>query len=84
MLDKEIISLANSLYEKTAKRRIRIRSVGLSFEDLTPLGYQPDLFEPETKNQKLQKAVDQIQNRYGAGTVTRGIALAAKKMRSDE
>ena len=53
---------------------LRIRSIGISFEDLIPLGYQPDLFEPETEtaDRKLQEAVDKIQNRYGAGKITRG------------
>ena len=75
--DSEIMTIAYAVYKKTVNRRIRIRSIGLSFEDLIPLGYQPDLFEPETKNLKLQEAVDNIQNRYGAGKVTRGLALAA-------
>jgi len=77
--DKEIMTIAYAVYKKTVNRRIRIRSIGLSFEDLIPLGYQPDLFEPETeiKNRKLQEAVDEIQNRYGTGKVTRGLALTA-------
>ena len=44
--DSEISQAAFSLYKRTANRRIRIRSIGLSFEDLTLLSYQPDLFEP--------------------------------------
>ena len=71
VLDKEICIAAHSLYKKTVIRRIRLRSIGLSFEGLSPLSYQPDLFEPltETKNQRLQEAIDKIQNRYGAGKV---------------
>jgi DNA polymerase-4 len=80
--DNEIMTAAYDLYKRTVNRRIRIRSIGLGFEDLVPLGYQPDLFEPETdiKKLKLQEAVDKIQNRYGAGKISRGLALAASKM----
>jgi hypothetical protein len=67
------------VYKKTAVRRIRVRSIGLSLEGLFPLGFEPDLFEPETeiKERKLQEAVDLIQNRYGVGKVTRGVALVS-------
>jgi len=80
--DKEIMTAAYAVYQKTVNRRIRIRTIGLSFEDLTPLSFQPDLFEPELdiKSRKLQEAADAIQNRYGAGKVTRGLVLAASSM----
>ena len=79
--DREIMSASWELYQKTVKRRIRIRSIGICLDDLTPLGFEPDLFEAETdaKNRKLQEAVDSIQKRYGAGTVTRGPVLEASK-----
>jgi len=74
--DSEIMGAVYGIYKKTVKRRIRMRSICLGFEDLTPLGYQPDLFEPETeiKEYKLQEAIDKIQNRYGVGKISRGIA----------
>jgi len=78
--DSEISAMAYRVYQKTAKRRIRIRSIGLCFEDLVPLGFQPDLFEPETenKNRKLQEAIDKIQTRYGIGKIARGMVLAMR------
>ena len=77
--DNEIKLTAYNVYKKIANRRIRIRSIKLVFDELTPLGYQPDLFEPETeiKERHLQEALDKIQNRFGAGKITRGIVLAA-------
>ncbi|MCL2128581.1 MAG: hypothetical protein FWH38_10035, partial [Treponema sp.] len=74
--DCEIMTAACGIYKKTARRRIRIRSIHLAFEDFAPLGYQPDLFEPEaeTKNRSLQEAIDRIQNRFGAGKITRGVS----------
>ena len=75
--DCDIAATAIRIYYKTAIRRIRIRSIGLCLEGLAPLGFEVDLFEPETdiKKQKLQEAVDKIQNRYGIGKVTRGLVL---------
>jgi len=74
VLDSEIAETAQKVYRKTIVRRIRLRSIGLSLEGLTPLAYEPDLFEPEmsSKNRRLQEAVDKIQNRYGPGAVMRG------------
>jgi len=79
--DREIMAAAYKVYKKTVGRRIRIRSIGISFENLVPLGFQPDLFEPETEtaDRKLQEAVDKIQNRYGAGKITKGLVLAMRK-----
>ena len=85
VLDSEITAAAGRLYQKTATRRIRIRSVRLSLENFSPLGFEPDLFEPESagKERRLQEAVDVIQLRYGAGKVMRGMALAAMVMKNE-
>jgi len=79
VIDRDIAATAERIFNKTAVRRLRIRSVGLALEGLIPLGYEVDLFEPEAevKNRKLQQAVDKIQNRYGTGAITRGVVLAA-------
>jgi len=77
--DSEIITAVYRVYQKTMNRRIRIRSIGIRFEDLAPLEYQPDLFEPENgaKTRRFQETVDSIQKRFGFGAVTRGVVLAA-------
>ncbi|MCL2764355.1 MAG: DNA polymerase [Treponema sp.] len=77
VLDKDIIKSAVNLCQKAVSRRIRIRGICLSLEDLRPLDYEPDLFEPETEtsSRKLQEAVDSIKRRYGTGKITRGIVL---------
>jgi DNA polymerase-4 len=79
VIDKDIAATAEKIFNKVAVRRIRIRSLGLCLEGLTPLGYEADLFEPETEttDRKLQEAVDKIQNRYGVGKIARGAVLLA-------
>jgi len=80
VLDKDIAAIAEKIFNKAAVRRVRIRSLGLCLEGLTPLDYEPDLFEvdTETANRKLQEAVDTIQNRYGIEKISRGLVLAAR------
>ena len=82
VIDSEIRKTAAAVYEKIVIRRIRIRSITLNLEDLIPLGYQPDLFEPEneTKNRRLQEAADKMQNRFGIGKITKGLVLAASSI----
>jgi DNA polymerase-4 len=82
VLDSEILAAAERVYRNTVTRRIRVRSICFSLEGLTPLGYEPDLFEIEkdVKNRRLQEAIDLIQGRYGAGAVMRGVVLAASIM----
>jgi DNA polymerase-4 len=79
VLDKDIETAARGIYRKIVIRRIRIRSIGLCLEGLTPLSYEPDLFTPETEilSRKIQEAVDDIQIRFGAGKITKGLAFAA-------
>jgi len=79
ILDREISAAAERVFNKIAVRRILIRSIGLSLEGFVRLGYEPDLFEPETEtaSRKLQEAVDKIQDRYGMGKITKGLVLEA-------
>ena len=77
--NSDIMAAAYTVYGKTVNRRIRVRSIGLCFEGLTLLGYQPDLFEVETETKKLkfQETLDRIQTRYGPGALMRGVVMAA-------
>jgi DNA polymerase-4 len=80
VLDRDITTAAQRLYRKTVHRRIRVRSAALSLEELVPLAYEPELFEPETET-RLQEAADRIQERYGAGTISRAINPKLKRIR---
>jgi len=83
VLDRDIASAAHKIFQKAVTRRVRFRSAAISLGGFVPLGFEPDLFEveTETKNRRLQEAVDSIQGRYGNGKVTRGIVLAAMNKR---
>jgi DNA polymerase-4 len=79
VLDNEILMAAERLYKKTVNRRIRVRTIYLSLENLAPSGYTYDLFEPErdAKKSRFQEAVDLVQGRYGVASLMRGVTLAA-------
>ncbi len=82
VLDKEIASAAERIFFKTAVRRIRIRSIGLSLEGLLPLSFEPDLFEVEheAKDRNFQEAVDKIRIRFGENILMKGLVLGASAM----
>ena len=86
VLDRDIIQAAERIFHKTVLRRIRIHSLYLCFEELTPLGYQPDLFETEaeTKTRNLQLSLDSIKDRHGSRAVMSGAVLAASVKNRDK
>ena len=77
--DKDITEAALRIYQKTANRRIRVRSIHLSLENFSPLSFELDLFDfdDNKKERRLQKALDSIQGRFGVGAVTRGIVFSS-------
>nr|WP_280990966.1 DNA polymerase [Leadbettera azotonutricia] len=79
--DKNIAQAAEKIYRAIVVRRLRIKSIGVSLEDLRPLGWCPDLFEveQEEKQRKLQEAKDKIRNRYGIGSLTTGMVMVVQK-----
>jgi DNA polymerase-4 len=79
VLDSEIMTAVLGLYKKTLNRRIRIRSLSFALENLSPFSFTSELFESEedTKKRHFQEAIDSLQGRYGAGTLMRGVVLAA-------
>jgi DNA polymerase-4 len=79
--DREITRALIRLYERIVKRRLRVKAIGLKLKGLAPLGYEADLFIPETegKERSLQEAADRIRGRFGINALTSGSVLAASK-----
>jgi hypothetical protein len=79
--DQEITRVLIKLYERIVKRRLRIKAIGLQLKGLAPLGYEVDLFIPETegKERGLQEAVDRIRGRFGINSLISGMVLTASK-----
>ena len=75
---EEIYKAAYSLYLKNA-RGLRIRSVSvhacdLVYNETEQMSFSPDI-EKIQRREKLENAFDSLNERYGAGTVCRGILM---------
>jgi DNA polymerase-4 len=81
VLDREIGEAAERMYKRIVNRRIRIRGLPLTLEDLRPLGWEPDLFVPEgdVRQRRIQEAVDTMKTKYGMNALTTGLVLAASR-----
>lgn len=56
-------------------RRMRVRLLGIRFNNLITGNYQIDLFEDTQKDINLSKAMDQIRMKYGSRAVVKGFSL---------
>jgi DNA polymerase-4 len=77
---REIFQQARALLHKTEAGRKPLRLVGISVSRLSPLGsgYQQDLFgksKQREKNRGLNEAIDQINKKFGDGTINSATLL---------
>ena len=77
LVDAQIINGAWSALQQAAKRRVRIRAIGLSLKKLVPARREPDLFTPPgtSKEEQLQSAVDATRMRFGIAALTHAAAV---------
>jgi DNA polymerase-4 len=73
--DHMLLPIAKELFTKLYDRRLLIRLLGIRFTHLVPGTYQINLFEDSQKIISLNNAMDNIKMRYGAGKITRAVAL---------
>jgi len=76
--DDEIIPVAKDLFHKLYKKEKPVRLLGVRFSDLTNNAVQTNLFQNVERKNILYKAIDDVKNRFGAGSVIR----AAGKLNS--
>jgi DNA polymerase-4 len=69
--DDEIIPVAKSLFHKLYKKGKPVRLLGVRLSDLTSDAVQTNLFQNVERKNVLHKAIDDVKNRFGAGSVTR-------------
>jgi len=69
--DDEIIPVAKSLFHKLYKKGKPVRLLGVRLSDLTNDAVQPNLFQNVERKNVLYKAIDDVKNRFGTGSVTR-------------
>lgn len=75
---EEIYKAAYELYLKNARgktlRSISVHACDLVYNETEQLSFSPDIYKIQ-KREQLEKAFDELNCRYGTGTVTRGILL---------
>ena len=69
--DDEIIPVAKSLFHKLYKKGKPVRLLGVRLSDLTNDSVQTNLFQNVERRNTLYKAIDNVKNRFGPGSVIR-------------
>lgn len=69
--DDEIIPVAKDLFHKLYKKEKPVRLLGVRLSDLTNDAVQTNLFQDTERKSILYKAIDDVKNRFGKGSVSR-------------
>jgi DNA polymerase IV len=69
--DDEIIPVVYGLFQKLYKKGQPIRFLGVRLSELTNDAVQTNLFTDTQKKSGLYKAIDEVKNRFGKGSVKR-------------
>lgn len=69
--DDEIIPVVYSLFQKLYKKGEPVRLLGVKLSELTNNAVQTNLFTDTKRKTGLYKAIDEVKNRFGKGSVKR-------------
>lgn len=72
-LDDVLIAKVKDLFNKSWQKGRPVRLLGVRFSQLIPLNLQMSLFDNQVEKLQLYKAVDEIKDRFGKKSVTKGI-----------
>ncbi|OYW20113.1 MAG: DNA polymerase IV [Sphingobacteriales bacterium 12-47-4] len=72
-LDDVLIAKVKDLFNKSWQKGRPVRLLGVRFSQLIPLNLQMSLFDNQVEKLQLYKAVDEIKDRFGTKSVTKGI-----------
>ena len=73
--DHVLIKSVKELFKKLYNRRMLIRLIGVKFSHLVYGNYQIDLFEDSLEMINLYKAMDNVNKRYGLGSIKRAASI---------
>lgn len=76
--DHILISKVKELFDKLYSRRVMLRLVGVRLSGLVSGGYQINLFDDTEELINLYQAMDNMNKRFGNGTVKRAVGLGLK------
>ena len=78
-LDNVIIPILQQLFVKLYQRRMRLRSISITYAGLVAGNYQIDLFNDTTEYVALYQAMDRMKARYGEKYIQMGNSLTTIK-----
>jgi len=62
---RTLFELAETLFDEIRLRRVRIRHVGVSVTQISPLNWQASLFNHKSRQESLNTTIDQIREKFG-------------------
>lgn len=78
-LDDLLIAKVKDLFNKSYQKGRPVRLLGVRFSQFIPFTMQMSLFDNNIEKLNLYKAVDNIKNQFGIGSVAKGSALRKKR-----
>src|SRR5690606_13685717 len=72
--DEVLFPLVKQLFAKSCQKRA-VRLIGVRLGKLSDGVYQASLFDNPERNQKLYQALDKLNQRYGAKTISRAATM---------
>lgn len=69
--DDELIPLAKNLFAKLYRKGHRVRLLGVRLSELTNESIQTSLFSDRERKDGLYKAIDDVKNRFGTGSISK-------------
>ena len=73
--DDMVLPILYEMFDKLYQRRMRLRSLGISFSGLVGGHYQIDLFNDTSEAVSLYQAIDKMKSRFGEKYIQRGTSL---------
>lgn len=77
--DDELIPVAIGLFHKLYRKGMPVRLLGVRLSELTNHAVQGSLFDDAGKKNNLYKAIDDVKNKYGKGSLKKARTITAIK-----
>ena len=71
--------MADTLFDEIRLRRVRIRHVGVSVTQITPLNWQASMFNDKNRQESLNTIIDEIREKFGFMSILPAETIELKK-----
>jgi DNA polymerase-4 len=74
-----LFKMADILFDEIRLRRVRIRHVGVSVTQITPLNWQASIFNDKNRQESLNTIIDEIREKFGFMSILPAETIELKK-----